>query len=718
MTGVTTQSPTGGWNAVSALADMAPTDALRLDNLIPSAEDVRSRNGYSEHTTPALSTAQSIVSYNGATPKLLLGANADIHDITAAGAGVPIGGPGGALAFTENGSGEINFGNVLNQTTNDFSVEARIVLATTPTKRTRILGKDSSITSAGTAGWTLYIDTAKKLSFSMSDGTNQVIGATTAAITLDVRTHVAATIENGVSLRFWIDGTEDAVSPVDISSVTGSITNTDDLLTVSNSLGEAPEITIDELRLWDDVRTGTEIDDNKDTTVSASATNLIGYWKMDDGSGSTVTDSHASSNDGTITGTTTWTNSLLTGVFTSNKWYTSGYKARIIFCNSADTPVVYNGSDGVITAASITGPTVTDLAGSVTFKGRVIYWEKPAGTNPQSFWYASAGAYQGALTEYTLDQFTAGGYVVECLNWTHDGGTGLDDHFVILMSTGQVLIYAGSDPGDATDWNLVGIYAIGEPIGTKPSTLVGGDAIILTKDGYLVLSAAIQEGRYSENSAFSYKISNAARQATQTWGGVFGWEATLFTNASLFVVNVPISATESVQHVRNTTTGAWCKFTGFNAVAFESHNGSLYFVGTDNKVYKYAGTSDNGSFIPMTSVQAYDYLGAPGIKKQVTAIEVISNYAFPKYLTSSFWSDYNEKTLPAIVDPPEPNPSDWDVGEWDSAEWDASAQGTNTARRNASGYGYALAHTLQLRSRAQQFIWYANHIYVKPGGTV
>ena len=496
---MTVPAPVGGWNAISALANMPQEDAFVLDNLIPDSSDVRSRDGHKEHTTTVRASPGLLVSYKASTPKLLLCGGGNIYDVTAGGAG---------------------------------------------------------------------------------------------------------------------------------TDLTGAITD-----------------------------------------------------------------------------------------FTNNQFIAAPYKSFIVFCNGADTPVVYNGT--TVTAISATGPTMTEIRGAVTFKGRVIFWEKPDGSNPQSFWYAAAGAYQGTLSEYELTEFTKGGYVVQCLNWTMDGGAGMDDYFVVLMSTGEVLVYQGSDPGDANDWALVGVYQIGEPVGHLPATQVGGDNVVLTKDGYIVLSAAIREGRYSENSTFSYKINPAAQQATFAYASEYGWHSVLHPDSSLFVVNVPISPSQSQQHVRNTSTGAWCRWTGLPAVSFASHDGALYFASTDGKVYIMGGTSDNGDFIQMRGSQAYNYYGSPHQKKQVTAVEVQSNYAYPKYLISDFFADYAERDLAPLSDPPEPEPSDWDVGEWNSAQWESSSNSAiNKERKNASGFGYALAHTLRLRSRAQRFAWYATHIYVKPAGVV
>ena len=400
--------------------------------------------------------------------------------------------------------------------------------------------------------------------------------------------------------------------------------------------------------------------------------------------------------------------------FGSDEWIFGAYKNRIVMCNGVDAPLQYDGT--AISDITVTGPVPEQLRGGVTYRGRVYYWERPDGDNPQSFWYANAGAFQGELEEYPLDEFTRGGYIVQLLNWTFDGGAGLDDHLAVFMSTGEVIIYSGGDPGSIKDWAMVGVYQIGEPVGEIPASQVGGDILALTQDGYLILSAAIREGRYSENSAFSLKINPAAQDAARRYGQRYGWHSTLFSDASLFIVNVPITSSQSVQHVRNTSTGAWCKFTGINALSFAVSDGTLFFAATDGKVYRYGGKSDNGSFIPLRATQAYNYFGSPGNKKQVTTVEVQSNFAYPKYLYSDFWADFSEETLPPTLEPPEPIPSEWDVGAWDASSWDQSSDRTIVERRNVEGFGYALAHTLRLSTRAQEFKWFASHLYLTPGG--
>ena len=354
----------------------------------------------------------------------------------------------------------------------------------------------------------------------------------------------------------------------------------------------------------------------------------------------------------------------------------------------------------------------SDLLGAVTFKGRVIYWENAS----PSFWFAAAGAYSGSLTEFTVNQFTKGGYVQAIYNWTRDGGAGMEDHLVVLMSTGEVIIYQGSDPADANDWAMVGVYQIGKPIGKRPATQVGGDLVILTEDGYAVLSAAITEGRYSENSLFSQKINNAARKAAQDYGTVTGWGCTLFPSASLFVVNVPISSTESLQHVRHTTSGQWCSFSGINAKSLAVMGGKLYFGGTNGEVLLYGGASDDGAYIEFHAQQAFQTYGNPHKNKQLTSVEALTTYQYPQYIDNRFAVDFDAPVLPALTDPPEGTAAVWDVSDWDSGQWGVLGTEVKRSRRNAQAFGRFVSHTMRWRSRKQITRWHATNYTLKTGG--
>lgn len=240
--------------------------------------------------------------------------------------------------------------------------------------------------------------------------------------------------------------------------------------------------------------------------------------------------------DGNLWDVTAAASSLATG-FAEDYWLHTHHSNKIIFTNGTDAPQVFNGT--AVSAADFTGSTgltATDLWGCATFKGRVFYWEEGA----QGFWYAAAGSYQGALTQFDLStQLRTGGTLVMMLTWTLDSGSGVDDLAAFIFTTGEVLVYQGDDPGSVDAWSLIGNFQIGEPLGPRAHAKVGGTEIILTRDGYVDLSVALKDGRYSEQSAYSAKIIRASKQAAAEYGGFTGWEAVLYPAGQLFLVNVP-----------------------------------------------------------------------------------------------------------------------------------------------------------------------------------
>ncbi len=79
-------APVGGWNARDALANMAPTDAVTLDNLFPGVSSVTLRGGYDKHAIGMTGQIETLMEYSaGATDKLFAIVGGSIFDVTAAG---------------------------------------------------------------------------------------------------------------------------------------------------------------------------------------------------------------------------------------------------------------------------------------------------------------------------------------------------------------------------------------------------------------------------------------------------------------------------------------------------------------------------------------------------------------------------------------------------------------------------------------------------------
>lgn len=376
----------------------------------------------------------------------------------------------------------------------------------------------------------------------------------------------------------------------------------------------------------------------------------------------------------------------------------------IIAVNGLDGPRLYDGTTWTtLTAVStpaITGVTPTTLINVTQFKSRTWYVQK--GT--LDVWYSAAGALTGALTKFALGSiFKNGGYLVSMGSWTLDSGSGVDDLAVFITSTGEIAVYQGSDPASATTWALVGIFSIGRPLGYRCFTKYQGDLLIVTQDGLVPASRALLNARTSKNTANTAIIEGASSSAAALYGASFGWEVTQYSgDASMLLLNVPIAEGLQEQYVMNTTTGAWCQFTGWPANTFAVFNDELYFGG-DTVVRKaWTGTSDLGSNIVAEMVGAFDYFGnSNGIKTVRMIRPVVGWDSNPTEFLIGIDTDFIITTPTGAISFSTSTGAVWDSGTWDSAVW-GGLVALNRNWYSAFGTGYAFAPHLKVSSRTAE----------------
>lgn len=411
------------------------------------------------------------------------------------------------------------------------------------------------------------------------------------------------------------------------------------------------------------------------------------------------------------------TPSSLKAALTSNNWNGAHHSSKLVLCNGADTPQVYDGA--TVTDLVATGPTLTTLWGVNNYKGRMFYWAK----NSKTFWYAAAGAYQGTLSSFDLSTISRqGGYIMQMVTWTIDAGDGVNDLAAFILSTGEVIIYQGDDPGSANSWALVGVYSVGEPIAIRGHARVAGTEIIITKDGYLDLGKAINGGRYNEQSAFSNKIVRAAKDAATQYASIDGWACLLYPAGNMFIVNVPTSTTASIQHVRDTTNGGWTQFQGWNIRSMAVFNDQLYWGDSDGNVFLAdTGTSDNNEQIYTEAVPAFSALSSRAQTKQLTSVSVISNYASPKNWCLDGLADFNTATRATLNSETLTGTSAWGTATWSVDPWASSFTDPSAgprAWRNVRANGYALTVSIRLNLISQSVVWFSTAYQFRQGGTL
>lgn len=81
-------APVGGLNARDSIAQMGPTDAVRLNNYVCATTDVALRDGYAEHATGLPGKVRTLLVYNTQTgaQKMFGASGSSIYEVTSAGA--------------------------------------------------------------------------------------------------------------------------------------------------------------------------------------------------------------------------------------------------------------------------------------------------------------------------------------------------------------------------------------------------------------------------------------------------------------------------------------------------------------------------------------------------------------------------------------------------------------------------------------------------------
>ncbi len=376
-------------------------------------------------------------------------------------------------------------------------------------------------------------------------------------------------------------------------------------------------------------------------------------------------------------------------------------------CNGADVPFYYNGSTYANTA--LTGITPADVVNVEVHKRRLFLTLE----NSLTFGYLAVNSISGAVSTFDLASlFKMGGKLIACATWSRDGGAGADDLIAFITSNGEIAVYAGDDPGTAADWVLQGIFRVGAPVGRRCYFKVAGDLVLITQDGYMPMSRVLSTDRVSPELALSDKISGAVSSAVRLYGSNFGWQCLLYPKGGYGLFNVAKGNGRYDQHIVNTTTGAWCRFTGQQGASWAVHNEGLYFGKEDGTVHLADdGSNDDGTALEGDVRPAFNYFGDPGTKR-FTMIRPImqSDGALPVSL--GFDTDFNTTTNTYTPSTVTSSGTPW--GSLWGSPWGRSDKAVR-AWRSVTGIGRCASPRLRTSTTGQNISWQATDFMWEPG---
>ena len=145
----------------------------------------------------------------------------------------------------------------------------------------------------------------KKLELLTNDGTFGTVTGTTNMD--DNQWHHVAFVKQGTAGTLYVDGKIEATGTV-LASLTLDHMVIGNLYLNGSPFGGDYEFDgyIDEVRIWDDARTQAEIQANMHRELEGSEANLVAYYQMSDGSGTTLTDNSTNTHTGTLTNGPVW----------------------------------------------------------------------------------------------------------------------------------------------------------------------------------------------------------------------------------------------------------------------------------------------------------------------------------------------------------------------------------------------------------------------------
>lgn len=365
---------------------------------------------------------------------------------------------------------------------------------------------------------------------------------------------------------------------------------------------------------------------------------------------------------------------------------------------------------------AITGVDPTKLISVTVFKNRLFFVEKAS----TSAWYLPVLSIGGAAQQLDFgSQFSRGGYLMAVGTWSLDAGYGMDDYAVFVSSEGQVAVYKGTDPASATTWALIGVYDIGSPIGRRCLMKYAGDLTVICQDGLAPLSKALMSSRVNSQEMLTDKIQHAISDYISTYAVNFGWEVALYPKQNMLLLNIPISGTTSIQVAMNTISGAWSRFSGWNAACFELHGDTLYFGGVGGVCKAWDTYADAGTNINFNAQQSFNYFGGGGQKKVNMVRPIISTDGTPTILfgvNTDF--DTSDPLGNPTFSPTTPAPAVWDSALWDGVGVWGGELRIRRDWQTAFGIGYCIAGHMKGYSLNAQLRWASTDFLVDNGGVL
>lgn len=390
----------------------------------------------------------------------------------------------------------------------------------------------------------------------------------------------------------------------------------------------------------------------------------------------------------------------------------------LLYCDESNGYIHYNETGDAWTlvpqgtaAGEVDGVDPRDLVFVTAHKARLWFVER----DTSDAWYLPIASIAGTAAKFPFGPvFKHGGTLVGLWSWTIDGGAGVDDHLVALSSSGDVVIYKGTDP-EATakwglpGWELVGVWYVGAvPAGRRSVTDNGGDLLILSSLGVVPLSQIIRGASIQDESIYTTRKIQPVIGGEMTSRTGLGWSIQTQPEDRTLVVTLPeVSGEDREQWVMSLGARGWAQHTGVPMVCGASWKGKFYIGTDDGRVCINDGDVDNNQLTGSTNATAIEWSlltdFATGDSARKIPVNIrprfITDGTSPQYEVAARF-DFDQSEIGSLTYVPQTGAGAWDSAIWDSAVWGSGA-GTAGEWRGVAGMGASVAVAIRGASVAR-----------------
>lgn len=387
----------------------------------------------------------------------------------------------------------------------------------------------------------------------------------------------------------------------------------------------------------------------------------------------------------------------------------------LVICNGADS--VRNWDGTVWTTPAITVATSSTFIHCNVHKARLWFVEK----DTLKAWYLPTDSIAGAASPFNFaGLFTRGGYLMAMATWSLDVGNGMDDYAVFITSEGQIAVYQGTDPASANTWALVGVYQLGTPIGRRCFVKYGGDVFFICREGLTPLSRALMTPGETTNQRATEKIQTVVSEYTSLYSAFYGWQCVLYPAQNMLLLNVPTAAAGPAgeQLAMNTVTGAWSRFTGWNAACWERHNDAIYFGGEDYVGLAWNTYADDGANIEFEGLQSFSAHGGRAQLHHVKMVRPIISTSGQPSIRLGVNADFDTSQPTGVLSYTAAPGAVWDAAVWDTDLWGGNEGEIKRSWQTAFALGYSFAAHLDGSVRLENLRWISTDYVLEDAGVI